>query len=83
MIGVPDEKWGERPLAIIVPVEGGEERITTEAVQEHLQKYVADGVITKWAVPEYYVFVEELPRTSVGKIDKKALRNWYPAPPND
>jgi len=43
-------------------------------VQEHLQKYVADGVITKWAVPEHYVFVEELPRTSVGKIDKKALR---------
>jgi fatty-acyl-CoA synthase len=77
VIGIPDEKWGERPLAIIVPVEGAEERITAEAMQEHLQKSVADGVITKWAVPEHYVFVEELPRTSVGKIDKKVLRSRY------
>lgn len=83
VIGVPDEKWGERPLAVIVPAEGAEERITAEAVQEHLQKYVADGVITKWAVPDHYVFVEELPRTSVGKIDKKVLRNRYQVRPDD
>jgi fatty-acyl-CoA synthase len=83
VIGVADEKWGERPLAVLVPAQGAEERITAEAVQEHLQKYVADGVITKWAVPEHYVFVEELPRTSVGKIDKKVLRSRYPAPPDN
>lgn len=83
VIGVADEKWGERPLAILVPAQGAEERITAEAMQEHLQKYVADGVITKWAVPEHYVFVEELPRTSVGKIDKKVLRSRYPAPPDN
>lgn len=77
VIGVPDEKWDERPLAIIVPAEGADERITAEAMQEHLQKCVADGVIAKWAVPEHYVFVEELPRTSVGKIDKKALRSRH------
>ena len=81
VIGVPDEKWGERPLAVVVPVEGAAERITAESVQEHMQKYVADGVIAKWAMPEYYVFVEELPKTSVGKIDKKVLRSRYPAPP--
>jgi len=79
--GVPDERWGERPLAIVVPVEGAEERITAEAMQEHLQKFVADGVIAKWSVPEHYAFVEELPKTSVGKIDKKVLRSRHPAPP--
>ncbi len=81
VIGVPDEKWDERPLAIIAPVKGAEKQITAGAMREHLQKYVADGVITKWAVPEHYVFVKELPKTSVGKIDKKALRDQYPAPP--
>jgi len=59
-----EEEWDERPLAIIVPAEGAEKRITAKAMQEHLQKCVADGVIAKWAVPEHYVFVEELPRTN-------------------
>lgn len=82
LIGVPDEKWGERPLAIVVPREGGAERITAEAVKEHLLKYVADGVIRKWAVPGRYIFVKELPKTSVGKIDKKMLRSRYPVMPD-
>ncbi len=83
LIGVPDEKWGERPLAIITPVEDARERITAAAMQEHLQKYVVEGVIARWAVPDQYVFVEALPRTSVGKIDKKVLRVQYPAAPGD
>jgi fatty-acyl-CoA synthase len=78
VIGVPDEKWGERPLAIILPIEGAEGQITAEAVQEHLQGFVEEGVITKWAIPEHFIFVSEIPRTSVGKIDKKELRNQYP-----
>jgi len=83
VIGVPDEKRGERPLAIVVPMSGAEERITAEAMQKHLHKYVSDGVITKWMMPDHYVVVEGLPRTSVSKIDKKVLRCRYPAPPRD
>ena len=80
VIGVPDEKWGERPLAIIVPAEGYEGKLTEEEMKTHLQQYVEKGVITSWAVPDHYLFVEELPRTSVGKIDKKVLRSKYAAP---
>jgi fatty-acyl-CoA synthase len=77
VIGIPDERWDERPLAIILPREGAEDRVTAARLREHLQKFVADGVITSWAVPDEYAFVEELPRTSVGKIDKKVLRSRY------
>jgi fatty-acyl-CoA synthase len=77
VIGIPDEKWGERPLAVIVPKEGAEGRLTADAMRAHLEKFVAEGALAKWAMPDDYVFVKELPRTSVGKIDKKVLRSRY------
>ena len=83
LIGIPDEKWGERPVAIVVPQQDAQDRITSEALKKHLMKFVNDGVIMKWAVPDHYVFVEEMLKTSVGKIDKQELRRRYQKLPSD
>ena len=77
VIGVYDEKWGERPLAIVVPKAEAKGQLTVDAMQAHLRGFVAQGVIANWAVPDSYVFVDEIPKTSVGKIDKKILRSRY------
>ncbi len=71
VVGVPDEKWGERPLAVVVPMN---ENLSEDELRNHLLKFVEQGVITKWAVPDKFLLVKELPRTSVGKIDKKNIR---------
>jgi fatty-acyl-CoA synthase len=75
VIGVPDPKWTERPLAVVVAKPGNE---TTEAgIKALLGELVAEGVIPRYWIPEHIVLAEALPRTSVGKIDKKALRRMY------
>ncbi|MHB8504913.1 MAG: AMP-binding protein, partial [Acidimicrobiales bacterium] len=68
VIGVPDDKWGERPLAIVVRREG------SAVAPEDLQAFLADRVV-KWWVPERWAFVDAVPKTSVGKFDKKVLRH--------
>ena len=74
VIGVKDEKWGERPMAFVVckPDAG----LKPEAVREHLLRHVESNRISKFAVPELdrIAFVPEIPKTSVGKINKKVLR---------
>jgi fatty-acyl-CoA synthase len=67
VIGVADERWDERPLACVVRREG------SEVSPEDLNGFLADKV-AKWWLPERYSFVEEVPKTSVGKFDKKVLR---------
>ena len=70
VVGVPHEKWGEWPVAVLVPVPGAE--IGEE--EKYLMQYVEKGTITKWAIPDRFIFVKELPKTSVGEIDKKIIR---------
>jgi acyl-CoA synthetase (AMP-forming)/AMP-acid ligase II len=67
VIGVPDEKWDERPLVAVVLREG--QRAEPEELREFLT-----GKVAKWQLPENWTFVDEVPKTSVGKFDKKRLR---------
>ena len=77
VIGVPDEKWGERPMALVVPRAG--QSVDAEAVRKHLAGYAEKGVISKYGVPDKVLLVESLEKTSVGKLDKKVLRKKYGA----
>lgn len=70
VVGVPDERWDERPLACIVPTEG-----QTPDLGE-LKTYLSEKV-AKWWLPERWTTIEEIPKTSVGKFDKKVLRRQY------
>jgi len=70
VIGVPHPKWAERPLACVV-VKPGEE-LTKEEVVEFL-----DGRVAKWWLPDDVVFIDEVPKTSVGKFSKKDLRDRF------
>lgn len=70
VIAVPDERWGERPLAVVVFKSG--ETATVEDLKAHLTARFA-----KWMVPERYVFATAIPRTSTGKFNKLALRAQY------
>ncbi len=67
VIGVPDDKWQERPLALVVVHPGSEVNI------DQLQVFISQKV-AKWWIPERWCFVADIPRTSVGKYDKKAIR---------
>ncbi|MDR0208199.1 MAG: fatty acid--CoA ligase [Pseudomonas putida] len=72
VIGLPDERWGEQPLALVVCTEGM--TLDQPALARHLQQYVDNGRLNKWAVPRQVRFVDQIPKTSVGKIDKKRIR---------
>ena len=74
VIGIPDERWSERPMVIVVPASHD---LTADAVKAHLKGYAERGVISPWAVPERVELVEAIEKTSVGKIDKKLLRRKY------
>ena len=70
VVGVPDEKWGERPLATVVLE--SDASVTVEELRDFLA-----GKIARWQVPERWAFIDEVPKTSVGKFDKKVLRARY------
>jgi fatty-acyl-CoA synthase len=77
VIGIEDEKWGERPLAVIVRDPKASIAASEDDIKAHVKVYADKGVISKFAIPHKILFVEELPKTSVGKIDKKVLRQKH------
>ncbi len=80
VIAVTDAKWGERPMALVV-VEpgfaGDSAEAAEQAIRAHVKTYVDKGVISKFAIPDRVMLVKELPLTSVGKLDKAALRQRH------
>ncbi len=70
VVAVPDERWQERPLACVVL------RPDQEARAEELRGFLSEHVV-KWWLPEHWTFLESVPKTSVGKFDKKVLRAQY------
>ncbi len=76
-IGVPDEKWGERPLMIVTLKPEFQGRVREEELRAFMKKGAAEGKLPKYGVPDRYLFTDAIPKTSVGKLDKKALRKQY------
>ena len=74
VIGVPDPKWQERPVAYVVAKPGSGGELTEEMVLDTLRGRFAD-----WQLPDRVILVDELPKTSVGKLNKKLMRAEYTA----
>jgi fatty-acyl-CoA synthase len=70
VIGVPHPKWQERPLAVVVLNEGA------KAEAAELREFLS-AKFAKWQLPDGFVFAKEIPRTSVGKFRKTALREQF------
>ncbi len=77
VIAVRDVKWGERPMALVVLDPEFTGKVEEAAIRDHVRSYVDKGIIAKLAVPERIMIVKELRLTTVGKIDKKVLRERY------
>jgi fatty-acyl-CoA synthase len=75
VVAVPDAKWGERPLAVVVSKPGATP--TLDILNVPIARAIAEDSITRYAKLDRFIVVDQLPRTSVGKIDKKVLRSLY------
>jgi fatty-acyl-CoA synthase len=74
VIGVPDKEWGERPLALVVLKPEFAGKVDAADIQAHVRVFAERGRISSYAVPDKVEFVEALARTSVGKLNKRLMR---------
>ena len=77
VIGVKADKWGERPLALVVRDAQTGADLSDTQIKAHLKSFADAGVISKYGIPDVILFVDALPKTSVGKFNKNALREKY------
>lgn len=77
VISARDERWGERPHVLVVPRPGRAGALTGDMIRDWVAEAAATGVVPRYAVPERVTFVPALAKTSVGKINKRALREQY------
>lgn len=81
VIGVPHDRWGERPIALVVLKQGFDNRVSEKDFKDLFVRYVAKGVIPKYGIPDQFIFVDSIAKTSVGKTNKKKLRLQYQTKP--
>lgn len=77
VIGIKDDKWGERPLALVIRDAQTADDLNDTKIKAHLTAFADAGVIPKYGIPDKILFVKALPKTSVGKFNKKELRENY------
>ncbi|HUH65236.1 MAG TPA: long-chain fatty acid--CoA ligase, partial [Syntrophales bacterium] len=77
VIGVPDAKWGERPLVVVTLKPEFKGKITADDIKGYIKKMADQWKVPKYSIPDRYEFVDAIPRTSVGKINKVELRKMF------
>ncbi|MCK9273868.1 MAG: fatty acid--CoA ligase [Syntrophales bacterium] len=73
-VGIPDEKWGERPVIMATLKEGFKGKVSADELKLFMKKFVDDGVIPKYGLPDRFELVDAIPKTSVGKFNKIEIR---------
>ena len=73
-IGIPNEKWGERVVLVVKLLNNAMPDLIRQDLLRKFREHVELGEISKWAIPDNIFYVEQLPKTSVGKLDKKVMR---------
>ena len=77
-VGIPDPKWGERPMLLVVLTpEFRNDGITPAVLKGHMKQCADQGKIPRYAIPDQYIITDAIPKTSVGKTDKKRIREMY------
>lgn len=76
-IGIADKKWGERPLMVVVLKDDCKGKDISNELHVYMKNASQQGKIPKYGVPDHFEFIEQIPKTSVGKIDKKEIRKMF------